>query len=221
MRIKLKERVISFIGMSGSGKTYWSKKLADEAQFTCYSCDDLIAVELDDVLTSTSSVETERLSRWLGFPFEPQFAANEKIYLDYEARVVRECIEKIRESKDEERIVCDTTGSFIYLPTELQDELQSVSTIVCLETPPEAVNVLYKRYMNNPKPIVWNGNYRPASDERPEEALHRCYYDLLHERLALYSKRAEVKLPFDRCHNTAMSAQQFLTFVQERARGIL
>ena len=42
-------RIITLIGMSGSGKSYWSKKFK-KAGFTIYSIDDLISEKISDLI---------------------------------------------------------------------------------------------------------------------------------------------------------------------------
>ena len=62
---------LTLTGMSGSGKSYWSQKLAEHG-FTHICCDDLIAARLASRLTGEGDA-IARLGRWMGFPFRPGY----------------------------------------------------------------------------------------------------------------------------------------------------
>jgi len=57
---------LSLVGMSGSGKSFWSGKLA-RSGFTRIGCDDLIAARLVSELGGTHD-SVSRVGRWMGLP---------------------------------------------------------------------------------------------------------------------------------------------------------
>ena len=63
---------ISIVGMSGSGKTYWSKKLESEG-FKRFCCDDLIEEKLEKIfiimvfLQFASAIQVSIVKLWAGF----------------------------------------------------------------------------------------------------------------------------------------------------------
>lgn len=70
----------SLIAMSGSGKSYWSTKLANRG-FRHFDCDRMIASKFGPVLTrSDGSVLS--LGEWMGFPYQPGYQKREAQYLE-------------------------------------------------------------------------------------------------------------------------------------------
>jgi dephospho-CoA kinase len=57
---------LSLIGMAGTGKSYWSEKLA-ECGFVRFCCDDRIAERLTFQLKKPLSSKAD-MGEWMGFP---------------------------------------------------------------------------------------------------------------------------------------------------------
>ena len=99
---------LSLMGMSGSGKSYWSQKLAEHG-FKRFCCDALIAQKLRSQLTAADGAPVE-MGKWMGFPYEPGYRIREAQYLAFEVEVVREILEYLRNTTEsDEDIVVDTT----------------------------------------------------------------------------------------------------------------
>ena len=58
---------LSIVGMSGLGKSYWSKKL-EEAGVKRFCCDEEITRKLQKALTRPDGSRMD-LGEWMGFPF--------------------------------------------------------------------------------------------------------------------------------------------------------
>ena len=128
---------LSLIGMAGSGKSYWSVKLA-ELGFYRFCCDDLIEERLAPELRRADGTSMG-LAEWMGFPYEPDYQSRESKYLTYEIDVLNGILKDLgnRQPNHMEKIVIDTTGSVIYTGQEILEKLLRFTTVVHLSTPPE------------------------------------------------------------------------------------
>ena len=69
----------TLIGMSGVGKSHWSKKV--EAQgYLRYSCDELIA-ERFGIELGKKGKATQNLAKWMGQPYSKDYEDAEALYL--------------------------------------------------------------------------------------------------------------------------------------------
>ncbi|MEK7623365.1 MAG: hypothetical protein AAB408_01700 [Patescibacteria group bacterium] len=69
--------VLTLIGMSNVGKSFWSQKLADVG-FSRYCCDDLIETKLAPQLLAQGYKGIADVAAWLGLPYEPQFKKHQQ-----------------------------------------------------------------------------------------------------------------------------------------------
>src|ERR1039457_799049 len=105
---------ISLIGMSGSGKSYWSKQL-EKKGFKRFGCDDMIEKKLHIDLNRLGLNGIHDVAKWMGYPYEKKYKTANKKYLDLEKQIMREILYFLKnEAKTDENIVIDTTGSVIY-----------------------------------------------------------------------------------------------------------
>jgi shikimate kinase len=206
---------ISLIGMAGSGKSYWSKKLAQHG-FRRFCCDDLIAAKLASNLTGPDGTTME-LGTWMGFPYERYYTKRESTYLTYEIEVLIEILEYLESHKKTlgENIVVDTTGSVIYTGEEILQKLCRYTTVIYLLTPPEVQEQLLNAYISKPHPMLWRDSFRKKTGETNQEALARCYPQLLSSREQLYVRYADVEIDYHRRNEKGFSVTDFLHVVQE------
>ena len=137
---------LSLIGMSGSGKSHWSEKLA-ELGFRRFCCDDLIADKLAAEL-GRSDGTAMNLGEWMGFPYETRYRERESKYLSCEIAVLGEILDYLSVINSEEKVVVDTTGSVIYAGENILKRLSSTTTVVHLPTPPEVKERMLQVYVN-------------------------------------------------------------------------
>jgi len=191
-RIKMQ---ISLIGMSGSGKSYWSAKLSDFG-FRRFCCDELITARLSSELRRKDGTRME-LGEWMGFPFDPGYEMREARYLSCEVEVLTEILDWLEtpgNAKARENVVVDTTGSVIYTGEALLKRLKSLSTMVHFTSPPSAREAMLRTYMSKPRPVLWRGLFSKQAAESDEDALRRCYELLLNTRERLYHELADLEL---------------------------
>ena len=198
---KNKGQIYSLIGMSGVGKSYWSDKL-EKTGFTVYHIDDIIAIKLksvvkkfsikNDINYSKSSVGD--LAKWMGFPDDERYKKNSKTYLDMETKVVKEVLNKAKKSR--KNVVIDTTGSVIYIDSEISKELKKLTKVIYFDAGTKHLKSMFEEFKRNPKPIIWGNMYKPKKGENENKALLRCYKQLIDSRIKKYNKLSKQKIDY-------------------------
>lgn len=207
---------LSLIGMSGSGKTHWSIKLA-ELGFIRFCCDDLIAHQLAPELTRSDGTAMA-LGEWMGFPYEPFYKGRESKYLACEIAVLRDVLDYLSGRNPEEKVVVDTTGSVIYTGEDILGRLRSTTTVVHLATPPEIEKRMLQVYVDSSRPVLWRDVFFKKPGETNEDALARCYPLLLFSRERLYGQHAHVTIDYNVRRGEAFGAKDFLGEIQAQIR---
>ena len=179
-----------FLGMSGSGKSHWSKKLEKERGMRRIEFDARIgtSVELEDLLMDFSGKDVaEKMGNYFGMPWDAKFEEKERQYLAIEKKMMRNY-----SGRGE---VLDLTGSAIYHPEELQN-IARTGLVIYLQPNEEAKKILFESYKSDPKPVCWNGVFQPKEGESSQEALERCFWNLLDYRIGQYEKHADITIAF-------------------------
>lgn len=203
--------VISLIGMSGSGKTYWSGKL-EQKGFKRICCDDLIEEKLFQELKSCGQAGLRDVARWMGQPFDKRYPETSKKYIECERQVMDEILAGIN---SEQNSVIDTTGSVIYLNKEILDKLAKATWVIYLETPEKYQKIMYKLYLDDPKPVYWGKSFSRREGETNMEALARCYPNLLALRIRQYGKLADITLPYETLQRPGFGIDDFLSLIKK------
>ena len=206
--------VISLIGMSGSGKSYLSKKLAGKG-FRLVCCDDFIEQDLACELKKHGK-GIRNVANWMGHPYEKRFKRNQSRYLNSEINNMRKIIDKLKMGVDE-NVVIDTTGSVIYTGSLIMRSLKKHSLVIYLESPVSVFKEMLKKFMEDPKPVIWKDTFSKNKNETNEEALRRCYQKLLRQRVKLYKKYADVIMRHKKRTSPDFTVEDFVLFI-ERAR---
>ena len=206
---------LALIGMSGAGKSYWSHKLATYG-YLRIGCDDRIADHLQ-TLPNQSGSSTRRMADWMGLPFDPGYAEAERQYMGCEVAVTEEICELLENAPAEQPVVIDTTGSLVYVGEALLKRFKSLATLVYLSMPTEFSEPLYKTFLNDPKPMVWQGHFTPRPGEGNDATLARCLPELLESRRRDYSALADHQLDFQTLRKPGMEIQDFLHLATSKA----
>jgi len=185
---------IALIGMSGTGKSHWSYKLA-ETGFQRIGCDDRIAARLAQEVGAPPG-EFFHMARWMGLTYEPHYPQRAEHYLAHEIAVMHEIATNLAGAQADMDVVIDTTGSVIYVPEATILELRRAACVVYLAPPLDAFQTMLAAYLQNPRPVIWNGVYQQAADESPLHAFERCYPQLLTSRDGLYRRYSHVTIPY-------------------------
>lgn len=209
---------LALIGMSGAGKSFWAKRLAD-AGYLATSCDELIEQKLASRLASGGFSGINGVAAWMGWPNTPTYAEREALYLNEEIFALGEVLSDLERSP-EKSLVLDTTGSVIYAGNHLLLRLRRLMTVVYLAASAPEQQLLVERYLADPKPVLWRGAFLPKPGESPRETVARCYPALVASRRQSYEALAHVTLPVSALHDSSLDADGFLAEIrsqQERA----
>ena len=182
---------LTFIGLSGIGKSYWTKRLAKSLQLDRICIDDEIGKRLKSTLNK-SDPNIRDLASWLGFPFEDRYKVNSKIYLEIEEETTKQALNLIKSTQN--KFILDTTGSFIYLSDQLCSEVKKHTKIIYLELPEADFTPMFEQFIEHPKPVIWGDKFKFSEDADKLELLKKQYPDLIKWRAKKYSKLADLKI---------------------------
>jgi shikimate kinase len=208
---------IALIGMSGAGKTFWTKKLA-ESGVPVISCDDGIEARLAPRLAAGGFAGINGVAAWMGWPDSPTYTECEAEYLAEEIHTLDEVLQQL-EKQPEKSMVLDTTGSVIYTGNNLLMRLRRRMTIVYLAASPAEQQLLIERYLHDPKPVLWRGAFQPKPKESPRETVARCYPALIAARRQGYEALAHCTLQVAALRDASMNAEAFLKMIQSKIEG--
>lgn len=204
--------ILSLIGMSGSGKTYWAKKL-EATGFKRYSCDDMIEQKLASELHKLGYQGINDVAKWLGQPFESHYQHTSKKYLELELECMEETFSQVLAHPNQDTII-DTTGSFIYMPEQTIQDLQKLSKVVFLSTPQVVKDAMLNQYFADPKPVIWGSRFQKRADESSLQAVKRCYPELLNHRIEQYKQIAHTTMSYFLLRQHDFTQQDFLERIQ-------
>jgi shikimate kinase len=207
---------LSFIGMSGAGKSHWTHKLA-AAGFRAISIDDRIEKKLAPELNAGGYRGIGGVAAWMRWPDQPAYREREQKYLASEIESMREALDEIEASRDE-GIVLDTTGSAVYAGNEICRRLQQLTVVAYLAASPGEEETLIARYLSDPKPVLWGNEFSQRPGESAKEAVARCYPQLIAHRKQLYERYAHRIIPMARLRDAGLDARGFLELLDSQAR---
>jgi hypothetical protein len=130
----------------------------------------------------------------MGWPDSPTYSEREAQYLSEEIAVLDEVLSGL-ESDPKRELVLDTTGSVISTGNHTLHRLRRQMTVVYLAACSEEVQLLIQRYLQDPKPVLWQGAFRPHPGETPHQTVVRCYPVLIAARRQSYEALAHLTLP--------------------------
>jgi len=204
--------ILSLIGMSNIGKTYWSKKLHDVG-FRHINCDDLIEAKLAPVLKKLGYLGIADVSRWMGQLYNERFSANQQKYLSLEKEILEDIFAEIKYGKIQNTVI-DTTGSVVHASGNICARLKQCSLVIYIEASEKMKEKMFKQYLKEPKPVVFGNAYDPKDDETTAQTLKRCYRKLLNLRSALYAEFADVIIPRGAIEEN-MDVHQFISLIKQ------
>jgi shikimate kinase len=205
---------IALIGMSGAGKTFWTKRLA-ESGYPAISCDDRIEQRLGPRLAAGGHAGINGVAVWMGWPDSETYAEREAEYLAEEIHTLDEVLTELEQQK-EKPLVLDTTGSVIYTGNNLLMRLRRQMAIVYLAASAEEQKLLIERYLSDPKPVLWRGAFQARPKETPHETVARCYPLLIAARRQSYEALAHCTLAVAALGDGTLDAAAFLRMIQSK-----
>jgi shikimate kinase len=206
---------LAFIGMSGAGKTFWTRRLATIG-YPAISCDDQIEGKLVARLAAGGYAGINGVAAWMGWPDSATYAEREAEYLAEEISSLDEVLTGLERDRGKS-LVLDTTGSVIHTGNNLLMRLRRQMTVVYLAASAEEQQLLIERYLTDPKPVLWRGAFQPKPSEVPRETVARCYPALIAARRRSYEALAHCTLQVAALRDGSMDANAFLQMIHERA----
>ena len=208
---------IALVGMSGAGKTFWTRRLADTG-VAAISSDDRIEEKLAARLAAGGFSGINGVAAWMGWPDAATYAEREAQYLSEEISTLQEILDQL-ERDPHQPLVLDTTGSVIYTGNHLLERLRKLMTVVYLAASDKEQQLLIERYLSDPKPVLWRGAFVPQPGENPRETVARCYPHLLAARRQSYAALAHIELPVGRLRELPHHAAAFLALLTRGTGG--
>ena len=205
---------LALVGMSGAGKSFWTKKLAAEG-WTAISCDDRIEAKLASRLAAGGYSGINGVAAWMGWPDNPKYAEREAKYLEAEIHTLGEALTSLEREPDRP-LVLDTTGSVIYTGNNLLLRLRRRMTVVYLAASTEEQQLLIERYLGDPKPVLWGGAFQPKRGESPKETVARCYPALISARRQSYETLAHCTLQVAELRDPRFDSAAFLSKIHSQ-----
>lgn len=202
---------LALVGMSGAGKTFWTRCLA-EGGTPAISCDDRIEEKLAPRLKAGGFTGINGVAAWMGWPDAATYAEREAQYLAEETAALDEILNGLEKNR-EQSLVLDTTGSVIYTGNHLMHRLRKLMTVVYLAASDAEQQLLMERYLSDPKPVLWRGAFQARAGETPRDTVARCYPHLMAARRQSYAAIAHVTLPVAALRELPRRADAFLSLV--------
>ncbi|MCL4365911.1 hypothetical protein M1437_01660 [Patescibacteria group bacterium] len=199
----------SLIGMSSSGKSYWSKKFKSKG-FKRFCCDDLIEKKLGCELKTLGYSGIKDVGKWMGQPFDSQYPRTSKQYLAFEKESLSEILADVEKLDPNQDVVIDATGSLIYLQNSILNKLAKITRVIYLQIPDSFREKMYKIYLKHPKPVIWGNSFKKLKGETDMEALARCYPKLLAFRAKRYEKLADITLDYRLISDRDLTIDKFI-----------
>ena len=205
---------LALVGMSGAGKSFWTKKLAAEG-WTAISCDERIEEKLASRLAAGGYSGINGVAAWMGWPDNAKYAEREAQYLEEEIHTLGEVLTGL-DRASEKPLVLDTTGSVIYTGNNLLLRLRRRMKIVYLAASVEEQQLLIERYLSDPKPVLWRGAFQSKKGETARETVARCYPTLIAARRQSYEALAHCTLQVAELRDPAFDAATFLAKIRSQ-----
>jgi hypothetical protein len=204
---------LALIGMSGAGKTFWSRQLTG-AGYQAISCDEQIEARLASKLAGGGFTGIHGVAAWMGWPDTATYAERESHYLAEEIATLDEALVSLKKNPSQ-RLALDTTGSVIYTGNNLLMRLRRNATVVYLAASEKERQLLIERYLSDPKPVLWRGAFQPRAGESPRETVARCYPALIAARRQSYEALAHCTIPIAELREMPQTAEAFLDRVHQ------
>lgn len=185
---------LALVGMSGTGKSYWTQRIA-AVGYPAVSCDAQIEERLKPALEAGRHSGINGVAAWMGWPDRPTYAEREAAYLSEEIAALDEVLTDLKKNPKHE-LVLDTSGSVIYVGNNLLHRLRKEMVVVYLSASLDEQQLLIRRYLEDPKPVLWRGAFQARKGESSHDTVARCYPALIAARRQSYEALAHCSLAF-------------------------
>jgi hypothetical protein len=171
---------LALLAQSNAGKSYLTRHLEAVSGWTAFEVDKALGSGLDS---------HEEAVRFLGNAASPERKKREDQMLKDEMNAVVKAPIDIGKN-----LVLDLPGSAAHYDAETRQWLQANFLMVHLAMADDQIDLMLERYLEHPKPVLWQGNYKLISNETEAQTLARCYPDLFRQREKAYAEMADVQI---------------------------
>lgn len=205
-----------FIGMSGIGKSYWTKQLR-QIGLAAIDCDTNVIAEVSRQANISFSTLSEA-GIWLQLPYQEGFKERETLFMDCEKQVIQKILSKVLADSNTKktRYIIDMGGSAIYTGEELVAKLKENLLLIYFDISEDAYEMMLQNYMANPCPVIWKDKFKPKEGETIEQSLKNCYANLIQYRRKIYLELADIVIPYEVHRQPNWKAQDFLDWIAEK-----
>lgn len=192
---------IALIGMSNVGKSFRSDQMSQVLGFESTHVDESIEAELN--LPGMNA-----MAEWMGYPYEEKYTVRSKEYLALEKKhTISPNLKALG------NFVLDTTGSVIYHDNEVKSFLKNNFLVVLLDIPSERLDMMKQQFFEEPKSVFWGDSFSQKKDENNNDALLRCYPQLLEDRMEMYRDWADIIIPGEISKMEGLSIERFMEVI--------
>ena len=202
----------ALLGMSGLGKTFISRKMANKDRWSHYSVDYEIGKLLfksqhKHLLEGFEIGNLTNLSNFLGKPGShsmggisfSEYLKRQQLHCEAEIKATLNASSLVEQSPELSHFMCDTSGSICELvnPQDENDKiLSSLSKnflIICLEAPDTMYQVLIDRFLAKPKPMYYEKNFLHSLWQRFKDDTSTICDEINPDDFMIYGFKALIK----------------------------
>jgi shikimate kinase len=205
-----------FIGMSGIGKSYWTKQLG-QIGFTAIDCDAKVIAEVSKQVNIPFSTLSEA-GTWMQLPNQEGFEQREALFMQCEKQVIERAIDAILNKKiaalSNSRYILDMGGSAIYIGDDILSKLKQNLLLIYFDVSEEVYETMLQNYFANPCPVIWQGKFKRNISQNLADNFLECYANLINYRRNIYLNLADIVIPYGIHRQPNWKPEDFLTWIE-------
>jgi len=184
---------LAFVGMSNIGKSYASRAIGKAYGLPVIDNDALIGRAL-------GLADMQALADWMHYPDRADHASRAKTYIKHEDNILAQTL-----ARDTGGIY-DLTGSVIYCHEAALEELKQQVLVVHIAAQHGDLTRLEQLFFDNPKPLIWHGQFTQQQDQDANSAMRESYPRLLKSRQTAYQNLSDVSIKSSKFRNLSGKA---------------
>ncbi len=208
-----------FIGMSGIGKSYWTKQLS-QIGFSTIDCDAEVIKEVSKQAQMPFSTLSEA-GTWLQLPHQEGFEQREKLFMQCEKQVIEQLLDTNFDNNQQKRTensryIVDMGGSVIYTGDEVLAKLKNNLLLIFFDASEEVYEQMLANYFANPCPVLWKGQFKQQEGQNIADAFIESYANLINYRRKMYLELADIVIPYNVHRQANWKAEDFLAWIENK-----
>jgi shikimate kinase len=224
MTTKLQEKYHwGFIGMSGIGKSHWTKQLS-QIGFSTIDCDAEVIKEVSKQAQMPFSTLSEA-GTWLQLPHQEGYENREALFMKCEKQVIEQLLDtkfnnlvnnNLEKHIENSRYIVDMGGSVIYTGDEVLAKLKNNLLLIFFDASEEVYEQMLASYFANPCPVLWKGQFKQQEGQSIADTFSSCYANLINYRRKMYLELADIVIPYNVHRQANWKAEDFLAWIESQ-----